>query len=230
MSICTNNPMMANRFRGYLPVVVDVETGGFNAKEHALLELAAVVITMDGNGHLELGESESYCIKPNPSLLIEPGAIAFNGIDLEEHEANGLEEDVAVRQLHQLVRRALRDAGCKRAILVGHNAFFDLGFLQAVIERNQIKRTPFHPFSCFDTATLGGLAFGQTVLAKACQAAKIDYNHESAHSALYDAKVTAELFCCIVNKWQTLGGWPLDPDQSTDFQSNTDPLDSDVAS
>jgi ribonuclease T len=207
--------MMAKRFRGYLPVVVDVETGGFDSREHALLEIAAVVIAMDGEGTLELGEEVSCKVKPYDGLTIEASALAFNGINLEEHNASAISEADAVRQVHQVVRHALRESDCSRAILVGHNAFFDLGFLQAAIQRNQIKRAPFHPFSSFDTATLGGLAFGQTVLARACSAAKIPYDNDEAHSALYDARVTAQLFCHIVNKWQSLGGWPLAGEEIT---------------
>lgn len=214
MTECSN-PMMAKRFRGYLPVVVDVETGGFDAREHALLEIAAVVITMDGEGTLELGPEVQCKVKPFEGLKTEASALAFNGINLEEHNQSALTEADAVRKVHQTVRHALRESDCTRAILVGHNAFFDLGFLQAAITRNQIKRTPFHPFSCFDTATLGGLAYGQTVLARACSAAKIPYNNDEAHSALYDARVTAQLFCNIVNKWQDLGGWPLEEASTT---------------
>ena len=103
----------------------------------------------------------------------------------------------------------MKAAGCQRAIIVAHNAAFDLGFVNAVTERCLIKRSPFHPFVSFDTTTLSGLALGQTVLAKACAAAQIDFNNSEAHSALYDTEKTAELFCFIVNKWQQLGGWPL---------------------
>ena len=79
----------------------------------------------------------------------------------------------------------------------------------AASERNKIKRIPFHPFATFDTATLSGLVYGQTVLAKACKVAGMDFNDRRAHSALYDTQKTAELFCCIVNKWKALGGWPI---------------------
>src|SRR5690606_4949068 len=95
---------------------------------------------------------------------------------------------------------------CNRAVLVGHNAFFDHQFLYAAATRAQIKRNPFHPFSCFDTATLGGVALGQTVLARACHAAGISLCQKEAHSALYDAEKTADLFCHIVNRWKALGG------------------------
>ncbi|MGW8228635.1 MAG: ribonuclease T, partial [Gammaproteobacteria bacterium] len=43
--------------------------------------------------------------------------------------------------------------------------------------------------------------YGQTVLARAVQAAGIQWNQKEAHSAVYDAERTAELFCRIVNTW-----------------------------
>ena len=102
----------------------------------------------------------------------------------------------------------IRDTDCTRAVLVGHNAWFDLGFLNAAITRAGIKRNPFHPFSCFDTATLAGLAYGQTVLARAVKASGASWDGREAHSAIYDAEKTAELFCNIVNRWDELNGFP----------------------
>ena len=109
--------------------------------------------------------------------------------------------------MEEEVRQELRETGCSRAILVGHNAFFDLAFLNAAVARNAIKRNPFHPFSNLDTVTLAALAYGQTVLARAAAAAGIPWNSDEAHSAIYDAERTAELFCKVVNEWKNLGGW-----------------------
>lgn len=128
-------------------------------------------------------------------------------IDLDSPDRMAEPELMVMTDLFQAVRRAVKENGCTRAVIVGHNAHFDLGFVNAAVERCEIKRNPFHPFSCFDTATLAGLAFGQTVLAKACRAANIDFNNSAAHSAAYDAEKTAELFCYIVNRWRELGGW-----------------------
>ena len=100
-----------------------------------------------------------------------------------------------------------------------------MGFVNAATERCLIKRSPFHPFVSFDTTTLSGLALGQTVLAKACLAAGLEFNNSEAHSALYDTEKTAELFCFIVNKWQQMGGWPLAIDDET--QPNTEPSNND---
>ena len=87
---------------------------------------------------------------------------------------------------------------------MGHNAHFDLNFLNAAVARVQHKRNPFHPFSTFDTVTLAGMAYGQTVLSRAMQAAGLAWDGASAHSAVYDAERTAELFCTILNRWQVL--------------------------
>lgn len=205
---------MAQRFRGYLPVIVDVESGGFNSQTDALLEIAAVTLRMDDQGLLHRHETFSFHLEPFEGSNIEQAALDFTGIDLDDPERMAEPEMIAMPDLFNAVRRAVRENGCTRALVVGHNAHFDLNFLNAVIERCDIKRSPFHPFSVFDTATLAGLAFGQTVLAKACRAAGIEFSNSDAHSAAYDAEKTAELFCVIVNRWKELGGWNPIPDES----------------
>ena len=200
---------MKNRFRGFLPVVVDVETGGFNCDTDALLEIAAVTLSMDENGCLHRDETFQYHIEPFEGANVEQSALDFTGIDLDDPDRPAEPELMAIPELFKAVRRAIKAQDCNRAVIVGHNAHFDMGFVNAVAERVDAKRNPFHPFSCFDTATLAGLALGQTVLAKACMTAQIEFCNRSAHSAAYDAEKTADLFCYIVNRWQALGGWPL---------------------
>lgn len=199
--------VVAQRFRGFLPVIIDVETGGFNPLTDALLEIAAVTIRMDEDGFVHRHETFSFHIEPFEGANIEQAALDFTGIDLDNRMAEP--ELMALTDMMQAVRRSVKENGCTRAVVVGHNAHFDLNFLNAAIERCDIKRSPFHPFSVFDTATLAGLAFGQTVLAKACRVAGFDFSNSAAHSAAYDAEKTADLFCFIVNKWRELGGWPL---------------------
>jgi len=193
---------MADRFRGFLPVVVDVETGGFNSKTDALLEIAAVLVDFGDGGILTRGETTRFHVKPFGGANLEPASLAVNGIDPDHPLRPAIDERDALQRLFRGVRQAVRDNGCSRAILVGHNAAFDLGFLNEAIARSEIKRNPFHPFSCFDTATLCGVAFGQTVLARAVAAAGFEWDEESAHSAAYDAEMTADLFCEIVNRFQ----------------------------
>jgi ribonuclease T len=201
--------LLAQRFRGFLPVVVDVETGGFNAHRDALLEIAAVTLRMDDNGILRRDETFDFHIDPFEGANIEQSALDFTGIDLESPDRDAMPEEIAIPELFRSIRLAVKEHGCTRAVMVAHNAHFDLGFVNAAAERVDMKRNPFHPFSCFDTATLSGLAFGQTVLAKTCQVAGIEFSNSAAHTAAYDAEKTADLFCLIVNRWQELGGWPL---------------------
>lgn len=193
---------IAERFRGFLPVVVDVETGGFNAATDALLEIAAVILYQDADQQLRAGETIACHVEPFPGANLDPKALAFTGIDPAHPFREALSEREALQSVFTAVRRAVKQSGCKRAILVGHNAFFDLGFVNAAVERTGIKRNPFHPFSTFDTVSLAGLAYGQTVLAQAAQVAGLEWDDGEAHSAIYDAEKTAEIFCSVVNRWQ----------------------------
>jgi len=192
---------MARRFRGYLPVVVDVETGGFDWNRHALLELAAVPIELDENGLFVPGQTTSAHLHPAPGLDIDPKSLEITGIVLDHPFRFAKPEREALDHVFAPVRAAVKRHGCQRAILVGHNAHFDLNFLNAAVTRVGHKRNPFHPFSVFDTVTLAGVAYGQTVLARAVQAAGFDWSTEDAHSAVYDAEQTARLFCKIANAW-----------------------------
>jgi len=200
----TDEFVMANRFRGFLPVVVDVETGGFNSRTDALLEIAAVLLEMDDEGLLHRGETLRYHVKPFDGANLEAASLAVNGIDPHHPLRPAIEEGDALQRIFREVRRAVREQRCSRAVLVGHNAHFDLGFLNEAIARAAIKRNPFHPFSCFDTATTCGIAFGQTVLARAVVAAGLTWDETQAHSAAYDAEITADVFCEAVNRFRDI--------------------------
>jgi ribonuclease T len=195
---------IASRFRGFLPIAVDVETGGFNARTDALLELAAVMIDMTPTGELKPGATFRYHVQPFHGSRIDPASLAVNGIDPNHPLRPAMPEKEALTQLFREIRKTVRDTGCTRAVLVGHNASFDLGFLNAAVARADIKRNPFHPFSCFDTATLGGVALGQTVLSRAVTAAGLSWDSSEAHSAIYDAERTAALFCTICNRFRSM--------------------------
>jgi len=199
---------MRDRFRGFLPVVVDIETGGFNCQTDAILEMAITELAMNEEGELIIEATHSRNIEPFEGANLDPAALEFTGIDPESPLRGALPEAIALGELFGIVRLAVKANQCNRAVLVGHNAHFDAGFLNVATERAGLKRNPFHPFSYFDTATLAGLAFGHTVLARACSLAGIPFDNNEAHSARYDAIKTAELFCLIVNRWQPLGGWP----------------------
>lgn len=195
------DPAIALRFRGFLPVVVDVETAGFDAARDALLEIAAVTLRTDADGRLEPAETAHAHIVPFPGANLDPRALAFTGIDPYHPFRLAVPERQGLESVFGTVRRAVKSSGCRRAILVGHNAAFDLGFVNAAVGRAAIKRNPFHPFSTLDTVSLSALAFGHTVLARAVQLAGLAWDERQAHSAIYDAERTADLFCAIVNRW-----------------------------
>jgi ribonuclease T len=197
---------IAHRFRGYLPVVLDLETGGFNSKTDALLESAIVIPQMNDEGNLVPGERLFFNIEPFHGSNIEPSALEFTGIDPDHPFRMAVPEKEALMETFSAIRTEIKRTGCTRAVIVAHNASFDQAFINEAASRCRIKRNPFHPFSAFDTATLCGLAFGQTVLARACQEAGIPFDNDEAHSAKYDCDRTAEVFCHIVNRWRQLGG------------------------
>ncbi len=192
------------RFRGYLPVVIDIETAGFNPKKNALLEIAAVIVELNSDCELHITEQYTTHVIPFKNSELDEAALKFNGIDPYHPFRMAVDEKDALEMIFTPIKAAIKRNNCTKAILVGHNPAFDIAFLNAAIHRTQIKKSPFHAFSTFDTATLGGLAYQQTVLAKIAKTAGMDWDSEKAHSALYDAEKTAELFCKIVNRWKHL--------------------------
>jgi ribonuclease T len=204
---------IAGRFRGFLPVVIDVETAGFNARRDALLEVAAVLLQMGDDGILSRKETIACHVEPFPGANLDQESLEFTGIDPYHPFRMAKPELEALEHIFKPVRRAIKDTGCNRAILVGHNAAFDLSFLNAAVARSGIKRNPFHPFSTFDTVSLAALAYGQTVLARAVKAAGFDWDSEKAHSAVYDTERTADLFCTVINRWNEFN--PYQPDTIT---------------
>lgn len=202
--MASEKSLFAQRFRGYLPVIVDLETGGFDAKTNALLEIAAVLLDMDETGRITPTDTVACHVIPFEGSKLDQAALEFNGIDPYHPFRLAVDEKEALKTVFEQVRNAVKSNQCTRAILVGHNPAFDIAFLNAAVDRTRTKRNPFHPFGTFDTATLGGLAYGQTVLARAAKAAGLEWDAEQAHSAKYDARMTAELFCRIVNRWEDL--------------------------
>lgn len=204
MTISASATRMAHRFRGFLPVVIDVETGGFDCERHALLEIAAVCVRMDEGGFVHPEPVVSTHVEAFEGSELDPRSLEITGIDPGHPLRGALPEKEALDLIFRPVRAAMRTNDCQRAILVGHNASFDLGFLNAAIRRTAHKRSPFHPFSCFDTVTLAGLAYGQTVLSRAVEASGKTWDAREAHSAVYDAERTADLFCTVVNRWREM--------------------------
>lgn len=189
---------MKTRFRGYLPVVVDLETGGFDSDLHALLEIAAVTLDLDDRG-LVVHRQHRWAVIPHPETAVEEASLRVTGIDIDDPGRQAVSELDALRGLFRMVRGEIKRHGCQRAIVTAHNAHFDHGFIHAAAKRSGVKRSPFHPFSVIDTVALAAVHYGHTVLSEACGRAGIPFDAERAHCAAYDAQITAELFCAIVN-------------------------------
>ncbi len=198
---------LSRRFRGFLPIVLDLETAGFNAQSDAILEVSAVILGMDKEENLITEKTHAYHVQPFEGANLDEASLKFTGIDPFHPLRIAQNEKEVFSDMFRQIRQKMKQESCKRAILVAHNAHFDHGFIRAASERHKLKRNPFHPFSNLDTVSLSALCFGQTVLSRACEAAGIDFDDEQAHSARYDAEKTAELFCHIVNHWKRLGGW-----------------------
>ena len=197
---------MSRRFRGFLPVVVDVETGGFDARKDALLEIAAITLKMDDEGYISIDETVAFHIEPFEGANLDPKSMAVNGIKPYHPFRFARPEQEALNEVFYTVRQAVKKNACTRAIMVGHNTNMDLTFVNTAADRCDIRRNPFHPFSTFDTVSFAGLAYGQTVLSRAAQAAGLEWDPQEAHSALYDCRKTADLFCKIVNRWRKAAG------------------------
>ena len=199
---------LSTRFRGYLPVVLDIETAGFNSETDAILQVSAVMLGMDDREHLIPEETHTYHVQPFEGANLDEASLKFTGIDPYHPLRIANTEKEVFTDMFKHIRKKMKAEGCNRAILVAHNAHFDHSFIRAATERHNLKRNPFHPFSSLDTVSLSALSLGQTVLTRACEAAGFEFDNEQAHSAKYDAEKTADLFCHIVNHWKKLGGWP----------------------
>ncbi len=109
---------IAQRFRGFLPVVVDVETGGFNAQTDALLEIAMVTVRMDEDGWLYPHKAIDANVIPFEGANLEKEALDFTGIDPFDPEREAISELDAMTKMLQLVRKEVKSTGCNRAVLV----------------------------------------------------------------------------------------------------------------
>lgn len=197
----TKTTVLSRRFRGLLPIVIDVETSGLNPATDALLEIAAVTLAMNEEGKLYREQTFSWHVEPFPGARLEKEALEITGIDPTHPLRLAIPERQALYRIFAAIREQLEKTTCYRAVLVGHNAWFDLSFILAATKRSGIKYNPFHTFTTFDTASLAAVALGETVLARATRRARIPFDLQQAHAASYDAERTAELFCHIANKW-----------------------------
>lgn len=201
---------ISERFRGYLPVVVDVETAGFDPEKNALLEIAMMTVIPHDDGTLEPGQLLSANIRPFPGSELNESNLKFLNIADPFDESRDLKNEADILpEFFKVIKKEVKAQGCTRAILVGHNGSFDLGFVLAAAKRvGWEKKCPFHPFSVFDTGSMSALMYGQTVLAKACRAAGLEFDASEAHGAAYDTQMECKLFCTLYNSFTRFAGIP----------------------
>ncbi|QJC34422.1 ribonuclease T [Enterobacteriaceae endosymbiont of Donacia crassipes] len=201
--------LLSFRFRGFYPVVVDIETSGFDPKYNAILEISLITLKMD-NGWLKKNETLHFHVLPFKGSRISSDALAFNGINIHTSLRGAITEIEVLKIIFKKITKDLKKNKCKKAVIVAHNASFDHSFIMEAIKRNKMEiNNPFHSFVIFDTTSMCGLILGQTVLAKSCHEIGISFDSNQAHSALYDANRTAKLFCKLVNNWKIKGRWSL---------------------
>lgn len=197
---------LKDRFRGYMPVVLDLETGGTDPYNHAIIEIAIVFLDWQEDVLLP-GVHRRWAVLPHPETTIEDSSLDLIGIDPFDPARGAQLEETCLRECFRAIRKRMEANSCTRAYLVGHNAYFDHSFVKAAAHRNGVGQNPFHLFTVIDTASLAAVNFGHSVLSVACDRAGIEFDENKAHSALYDATVTSQLFCTIVNECQFNPNW-----------------------
>ena len=189
---------LAKRFRGFLPIVVDIETAGFDPDKNAILEIAVIFMDYQDGKLMPIDTFHEHII-PEPGLALDEEALEFTKIIPDHPFRYAVSEKQMLQTLQEKIQLYCDQLNCSRAVLVGHNGQFDLSFIQAALLRQDIKML-LHRFLVFDTATLSAAFLGETVLARAVRRSGKPFDEKEAHGALYDATVTAELFSDLISQ------------------------------
>src|SRR5690242_13295220 len=107
----STKPPMARRFRGFLPVVVDVETAGFHSDTDALLEIAAVTLQINADGRIEPEATHACHVEPFPGANLDPRALEFTGIDPYHPFRFAVTEREALERIFAPVRQRVKQHG-----------------------------------------------------------------------------------------------------------------------
>lgn len=160
-------------------VVIDFETTGFDPIKNEATEVGAVQI--DGKTG-EITNQLNVLVKVVGK--IPPKIVELTGITNELLDKHGLPKSVVGEYLKQM---------CDGAIVVAHNAKFDLGFL-----KHQFGITPQY---WYDTLEISKSLYPDVKghkLGNICERAGIELNN--AHRAIADVMATVELLNKQLNK------------------------------
>ena len=160
-------------------IVLDTETTGINPRDgHRIVEIGALELMH----HLPTGKRLHLYI--NPERDIDEGAAAVHGLTNEFLRDKPLFAEI-VDELFSFIGDAP---------LVIHNASFDLGFINAELDRIQHSLLPME--RAIDTLVIARKKFpgAQANLDALCRRFEIDNVHRDLHGALVDADLLASVY------------------------------------
>lgn len=183
-------------------LVIDTETGGTDPATHSLLSLA-VVVWSDG----EVAASTEILIAETP-LVVTPGALEINRIDLVEHCKRAVSPALAMETLLSFLRSNFVEelaAGRGGVTLAGHNVHFDIGFLKRLCAQTGASFEKLFSHRALDTAGLlrflmlaGVLPVSSASSTEAFRHFGIPIDDTERHTALGDARATARLISKLI--------------------------------
>ena len=175
---------------------IDTETGGLDPLRHSLLSIGLVVWE-----NLEILDEKEILINDG-RLIATDEALSINGIDLDDHAKHALDPASAIVELNSFVR--LHYNAGELITLAGHNVCFDISFLKHFLHDNNIQFGRLFSHRSIDTSSiLYYLYLSGKLKVKAISSSEA-FEHfgitvEGRHTALGDARATAQLFSLLIN-------------------------------
>lgn len=170
----------------------DVESGGLDDSKHSLLRIGLVIwkngIILD---KLEIFiKSDNYCY--------DEESMKINKIDLNWLTINGISEQQAIEEINSFVNKYFPNS---KALLGGHNIYFDIAFLKRLYRENSISFSSYFEHRTIDTCSIMKYLYFCDKLPKqvqsltsACKYFNFEIDDNERHGALYDAEITSEVF------------------------------------
>ena len=130
-------------------LVIDTETTGTNPFLHSMLSFAAVVWT-DG----EIGETVEVLIADYGNTVLDPEAMAINGIDIGRHRQSGLTAEYAVATINGFISRNFDLDNEQQVSVAGHNVGFDIAFVKQLYNAVGANYDSLYSHRVLDTASV----------------------------------------------------------------------------
>lgn len=196
-------------------LIIDTETGGLDADNDAILEIAGLVWQrVPGGPGCVLGRFR-FAVN-DPAGNVSDEALAVNKIDMATHE--GLDPQTVVPNIEHFINAVYYEHGAYKpkadfgVVLCGHNIGFDVDFMQrlyllsgrTVKGRNSDWEKTFS-HRLLDTCGIVRYLVLSGVLPLKGASSKEVFEYygiypKNAHSALADADATGLLLNCLINE------------------------------